>query len=148
MTFNLFSVANPKLMIRVVLGLGVLVFYDVLFNLLIALPHTVLILLHFLYEACEQLLDWLIEHLFHTSPRTTEIIVFYMMALVIGWMGVKFTMALPDCYCRIYKSLSNYWQHKKNNIIKEWGNWSIIEKFKWGSVFMTSTLVMVVLVIS
>lgn len=139
------SALRPKVYIGYTLVLLVLVFSDVLLDLLLVLPHFALGLLHFFFETCEQLLDLLIEHLFHTSPRGTEIIVFYIMASGIGWMGFKFIKSLPQWYYRIYESLSIYYQHKKTCVINELHSLPLIEKFKWGSVFMTSTIMMVVL---
>jgi hypothetical protein len=145
MYVNLTSTIKTKSIILFVIGVGFIVFFDVFLSLLIALPHSFLMLLHYMFEFCEHTLDMLIEHLFHTDPHTTEIIVFYIMALIIGCILIKLIMVLPDLCCKTYGWLSNYCENKKAKVLNEWRNQPPIEKIKWGSVFMTSTIVMFVL---
>ncbi len=148
MYVNLTSTIKAKSIILFVLGVGVIVFYDVFLSFLIALPHSFLLLLHYMFEFCEHTLDMIIEHLFHTDPHTTEIIVFYIMAFIIGCILLKFIMVLPDLCCKIYGRLSNYCEQKKATVLNEWRNQPSIKKFKWGSVFMASTIVMVALALT
>lgn len=148
MTLNLASAVNPKLIIRIVLGLIVLVFYDVLLDWLLALPHAVFMVLHYLFETCEQLLDWIIEHLFHTSPRTTEIIVFYI--LVGGNSTIAFLLlrALPGWYCNSCERLTRYWQQKIDKALTLWQQQAVLIKIKWYSLLMVSSFFMLFLAFS
>jgi hypothetical protein len=138
------SIDNPKIIMRFILVFVVLIFYDILWDLLLTLLHSLLMFLHFLFEFCEHALDVLIEHLFHTDPRTTEIIVFYMMAFAIGCIVFKLIKAVPDWCCKSCERLINYWHHEKKMALVKWQNQPLIEKFKWGSVFITSSVFMIV----
>ena len=148
MNLNLASTVNPKLIIRIVLGLGVLVFYDVLLDWLLALPHAVFMILHYIFETCEQLLDWIIEHLFHTSPRTTEIIVFYIMASGIASIALMVLRALPGWYCKSCARLTRYWQQKIDKALTLWQQQAVLIKVKWYSLLMVSSFFMLFLAFS
>ncbi len=148
MKLNLLSSITPTLIIRFALGFGALVFYDVLLDWLIALPHAILMLLHFIFETCEQLLDWLIEHLFHTSPRNTEIIVFYIMAGGIAGIAFALLRALPGWYCKSCALVTAYWQQKKEKVLTLWRQQAVLMKVKWYSLFMVSSCFMLFLAFS
>lgn len=57
-------------------------FFDTIWDLFLSLLHSLALLSHYLFELCEHSLDLLVEHIFHTSPKETEIIVFYIMASI------------------------------------------------------------------
>jgi hypothetical protein len=68
------SINNPKKIITpVILILGVVLFYDTLIDVLLWLIHTIFELIHTLFEIFEQMLDLIIEHLFHTDLHATQI---------------------------------------------------------------------------
>lgn len=56
-------------------------FLDVIWDLFLSLLHSLAMLIHYAFEFCEHSLDLMVEHIFHTSPRETQIIVFYIMVL-------------------------------------------------------------------
>jgi len=138
---------NNKTVIPLVLVV-VLTLYDVLWGLLLTLLHSMLVLLHVMFEFCEHALDLLIEHLFHTDPHTTEIIVFYILAGVIGYSAFKLIMALRNWYCSLCKQLTTYYHQEKTRTISKWRNQPLIEKIKWGALVTTSFVVIVVLTFS
>lgn len=137
-----------KTIIPFVLIFVVLTLYDVLWDLLLTLLHSMLVLLHIIFEFCEHALDLLIEHLFHTDPHTTEIIVFYILASIIGCITFKLIMALRTWYCRFCKQLTGYYHQEKTRTISKLRNQPLIEKIKWGLFVSTSSVVIVVLAFS
>jgi len=141
---QMFSINISKRIITwFVLLFALVSFYDTLFDLLVWLFHTVAVLLHTLFEFTEHALDMLIEHLFHTDPRTTEIIVFYLMLAIVGGIIFRLLHALPRWYSRSFESLVNVWNHEKEKALAYWQNQSSIEKFKSGSIFMASIILAV-----
>jgi hypothetical protein len=139
---------NPNLALRVIAVLVVLFFYDVLWDLCLSVLHSLAMLLHFLFEFCEHALDVFIEHVFHTDPRTTEIIVFYIMAGVIAAISLRLVLAIPYWYCQICESIKAYWFKKKLELVTLWQVQPITQKVKWGSVFFTSSVLMLALAFS
>jgi uncharacterized membrane protein YidH (DUF202 family) len=134
---------NPQLIVRFVIVFAVLIFYDTVWDTVLTLSHSFLMLLHYLFEFCEHTLDLFIEHLFHTDPRTTEIIVFYIMAFIIGCLVLLLIMALPNWYCKACERLMNYWQEEKTKAVEKWQNQPLIEKIKWGSALIAGSVVMI-----
>lgn len=143
-----FLTNNPKLILRVIAVVVVLVFYDVLWDIGLSVMHSLAMLLHFLFEFCEHALDAFIEHVFHTDPRTTEIIVFYIMLGVIAAISLKLILAIPYWYCCCCESLKAYWFRKKLELVSLWQVQPITQKIKWGSVFFTSSVLMLALALS
>lgn len=137
-----------KLITQVAFGLSLLFFYDVYFDLAVSFFHSVLMLSHLLFETCEQLLDHLVEHLFQTSPRATEIIVFYIMASVIGMIAFLILRAIPRWYCSLCEAVTDYYREKKAALITWWQHQTLMLKVKWYSLFMASSFLMVFLAFS
>lgn len=92
------------------------------------LIHTLFELLHALLELIEVALDEIVEHLFHTSPHATQIIVFYLlwaMALYPAYRLfryckrriVEWKQAIP-CWCK----------DKKEQAASNWQQQSLIRK--------------------
>ncbi len=137
-----------KIIVRFVLIFAVLFLYDTVLDLLLTLLHSLFVVVHITFEFCEHWLDVLIEYLFHTSPRSTEIIVFYIMASIISIIAFKIITALPDFYCQSSERLRNYWYQQKIKATSTWQNQSLKEKVKWGSFFITSSIVLGMLALS
>lgn len=142
------SINNPKIIIRFALLLALLIFYDFFLDLLLSLLHSLVMLLHYLFEFCEHTLDHFIGHIFHTDPRTTEIIVFYVMAFAIGFIVFRVIMALPEWYRNICDRLTDYWHQEKTKALSNWRKQPFVKKIQWGSVFLTSSVFMVLWVFS
>lgn len=137
-----FNISN-KIFTWFILLFALVSFYDTLWDLLVWLLHSVAVLLHTLFEFTEHALDILIEHLFHTDPRTTEIIVFYLMLAIVGGIVLKLLLALPQWYSRSFELLANAWRDEKEQALAHWQNKSSIEKVKSGSILMASTVIAV-----
>jgi hypothetical protein len=84
----------------------------------------------------------LIEHLFHTSPRTTEIIVFYIMLSLGGGAGFKLIQVLSLWYSKFIKLQIDFWSYEKTKALIYWQNQSLIEKIKWVFLIMTGTFLL------
>lgn len=83
------KVANAACLIGVA---GMLTMPDAILGLLFELTHLMFEVAHFLFEVFESALDHLVEHLFHTEPRETQIIVFYLI-LAMG-LGASYYLSL------------------------------------------------------
>jgi hypothetical protein len=142
------SINNPKTTIKLVLILVALALYDTLWDLFLSLLHFVLGTLHILFEFCEHTLERLIEHLFHTDPRAAEIIVFYIMLTIGAYVAFKLMQALPHWYGKLAEQLADYWHQEKTKTVSTWQNQSVSKKIQWGSVVITSALVIVMWLIS
>jgi hypothetical protein len=111
--------------------------------LLLWLLHSMLAILHTLFEFTEHALDILIEQLFHTDPRTTEIIVFYLMVGIVGSIIFSLLKALPRWYSQFFEMLDNIWNQEKVKAITYWQHQSAIEKVKSGTILMASLIIAV-----
>lgn len=119
----------------ILLGLAIiLTIPDVIFGLLLDLSHTLwellLHLLHILFEAIESGLDRLIEHLFHTDTRTTQLIVFYVLLLMGCGLLYGFVKLLIPLFRRYKNYCVSLWQEERDAISVYWLNLSLINKLK------------------
>jgi hypothetical protein len=102
---------------------------DVIFGVLLELTHLMLETAHLLFELLESALDHMVEHLFHTETRETQIIVFYLL-VTMGlagfyylWRKVKqffctlINTAQSTCLDTKYRFLS-YWSESAHNKFK------------------------------
>jgi hypothetical protein len=144
----MFSIKTPKLIIKLTLTTIVLTCYDMLWDLFLSLLHTLYVIAHYLFELCESSLDALIEHLFHTSPRITEIIVFYIMAGIISLLSFLLLRAIPSWYCIICEQLNNYYQCKKTEALTFWHQQTILLKIKLFSLIVAGSFAMLVFALS
>lgn len=129
-------------------GLSVLFFYDTYLDLFLSLLHSLWVLLHLLFETFEHLLDNLVEHIFHTSPRATQIIVFYIMALSFGCIAFVVLRAVPRWYCSACERFANYYEAKKTTLLSWWQQQALILKVKWVSLLMASSFLMMFMAFS
>lgn len=142
-----FNISN-KIFTWFILLFALVSFYDTLWDLLVWLLHTIAVLLHTLFEFTEHALDIVIGRIFHTDPRTTQIIVFYLMLAIGGGIILRLLIALPQWYSRLFELLVNAWRHEKETVLAYWQNKSSIEKMKSGSILMASTVIAVLWVFS
>jgi hypothetical protein len=144
--YRLASIANNhKLALYVTLGFSAIVFYDVAWDLLMSLIHTVFVALHYVFETCEQLLELSIEHFLHTSPRTAEIMVFYIFASLLA--GITFTVLrkMPGWYCVTCQRLNAYHHAQKTNALQWWQKKTFLMKTKWCAMLAASFTVLTLL---
>jgi hypothetical protein len=102
---------------------------DIIFGLLIELFHLLLEATHLLFELFESALDHMVEHLFHTETKETQIIVFYLM-MTMGLSSSYFLFrkikqgcsalnnAILDTVLDIKTGLSHYWLESAHNKFK------------------------------
>ncbi|MCX7096485.1 MAG: hypothetical protein NTV43_01110 [Methylococcales bacterium] len=117
-----------KLLARFIL-FGILIsFYDILL-------HTVFSILHLSFEWLELVLEKVIEHVFHTNRKDSQVIVFYLLWMLALYGGYRLWLVLPRYYAdckqqfirakRQYKAkVGNYWQHQP-----------LFQKLKWLMAF-------------
>lgn len=80
---------------------GMLTMPDVILGVLLELAHLMFELVHFLFEVFESALDHLVEHLLHTEPKETQIIVFYLILA----MGLGAAYYLSKAALRFFQAL-------------------------------------------
>jgi hypothetical protein len=104
-------------------------FYDVIFGTLFEFVHTFL-------EIIEMGLDYLIEHLFHTRQRQTEIIVFYIMlsiGAVLIYLIWKTLVQMCNGTCQY---LREEWTEFKDAVTQDWQAMSLANRIIFVSVFL------------
>lgn len=106
-----------------------LIMPDVIFGLLLELVHLMIELAHLLFELFESALDHMVEHLFHTGTRETQIIVFYLM-VTMGLAGFYFLWRkIKQSFCALKNSAQTAFFHNKNRFLCYWAE-SAHNKFK------------------
>lgn len=124
------STSQSKIILKTILLLLAVVFYDFLVDILLSL-------LHSLFKFIEHALDILIEFLFQKSPYTTEFIVFCIMFFVSGFLAYKETRPMPKWYSRFMDGLLNSYQQKKAKALNYWHNQSLTRKIQCVSLCIT-----------
>ncbi|NOT11493.1 MAG: hypothetical protein HOP23_06650 [Methylococcaceae bacterium] len=133
---------NPKNIITpIALIIVVYLLNDTLVDLVVWLFHTLFILMHTLIEFSEHALDILIEHLFHTDPRTTEIIVFYIMLLAGVGVTLKLMWVLSHWFSTFIEQQIDFWHQEKNKMISTWQAHSVIKKLKCSACLTISLFI-------
>lgn len=123
------TVAYQKPAVYLLIGASALAMPDVVFGLLLELAHLLVEALHLLFELFEAALDHLVEHLFHTDTRQTQIIVFYLMvgmglvASYFLWRALKrwlygFKQSLHAAVLRYNNIFWDYWAQSAHNKFK------------------------------
>ena len=132
---------NRKIVFGLILaGIVVVIFmFDTIFDLALELIHAS-------FEFVEEMLDILIEHIFHTDPHNTQIIVFYLMLSIAGlvlYQLYKQLRSLPCRYLKVKENLAICWSQLKKAILAYWQDLPSTKKTKWLMGFMTSIASMV-----
>jgi hypothetical protein len=91
----------------------VILLFDAVFELLFEL-------IHVSFEFVEEMLDMLIEHIFHKDLHDTQVIVFYLMLSVAGFALYKLLRALPNRYRELKRNLVTGWSQLKKEILAYW----------------------------
>jgi hypothetical protein len=129
------SANRSKIIVTAALVVAVAVFYDSLFDILLSL-------LHSLFELIEHALDILIEILFHSSPYTTEIIVFYILFFISALLAYIGTRAMPAWYSRFMDRLLNAYHHAKANALNYWQSQSLVRKIQCVSLGIPAVILL------
>ncbi len=124
------STNQPKIILKTILLMVAVVFYDFLVDIMLSL-------LHSLFEFIEHALDILIDLLSLTSPYTTEFIVFCIMFSVSGFLAYIETRPKPKWYSRFMEGLLNSYQQEKTKALSYWHNQSLIKKIQCVSLCVT-----------
>jgi hypothetical protein len=104
-------------------------FYDVIFGSLFEFCHLI-------FEVVEMGLDRFIEHLFHTEKRETELIVFYILFVIIGFLIYLVWKILVQMTRRISHHFVNEWTELKTAVVSDWDAISMTNKIIFISVFL------------
>jgi hypothetical protein len=111
---------------------------DVVIGLLFELLHFLFELLFHIadisFEWLETLLDHAVEHLFHTDPRQTQIIVFYIMVGLALYPLYRLWLILSRLFFRLKEAALAAWTHYKNLAIDYWQELSFIERIKLAAI--------------
>ncbi len=98
------------------------------------------------FEAVETMLDHLVEHLFHTGPQVTQLIVFYIIVGILAYPLYRLARLVLRILFRIINSIpttyTNYkiqWLLLRQDISYYWQQLPFISKLKW-VLIATSTL--------
>lgn len=142
------SIKRYKLIIILIAATILLFGYDMIFDLLSSLFHVLIIIAHYLFEFCESSLDSIVEHLFHTSRRATQIIVFYIMISISIALGLLILRKVPAWYQNIREKLIAYLNYKKMQAIDFWRQQTLLLKIKLCSEVMTGISAMLFFALS
>ncbi|MGZ8136375.1 MAG: hypothetical protein ACXW1W_04635 [Methylococcaceae bacterium] len=106
-------IAYRKLIIILILAGAIFSLYDWILHGLLSLIHILLLIVHMAFEWFEYTLEHLIEHVFHTTRKQSQIIVFYLLLFMGLGVAYYFFRKLPGWYrdCEAY-FLSMYWRFK------------------------------------
>ncbi|MBK8817362.1 MAG: hypothetical protein IPN42_18600 [Methylococcaceae bacterium] len=98
-------------------------FYDVIFGYLMEF-------VHLLFEVVEISLDRVVEHFFETELHETQMIVFYIL-LVVGGFLIFF----------IYKALVLFWRSVSHGVQEDWFSFKSAITTDWQAMSTTSRII-------
>jgi hypothetical protein len=104
-------------------------FYDVIFHFLLDMCHTI-------FEVVEMGLDKLIEQIFETDLRETQIIVFYIIFIIGGVLIYLVWKALVQMFSGTGQVLTNEWTELKEAVTQDWQGMSMTNRVILVSVFL------------
>lgn len=83
-----------------------------------------------LFELLEGALDEIIEHLFHTSRHTTQIIVFYLMWAMFMYGAYRLLRYLKRLYTVVRAEFPDWWLQQCELASATWHNLPLNKKYK------------------
>jgi hypothetical protein len=133
------KIVNTSCLIAVA---GMLTMPDAVFGLLLEISHLILELVHFLFEIIESALDHLVEHIFHTETRETQIIVFYLMMAIglaaiyylcrsIRWVFIKLNEIVRAVFTDYKSRVQYYWAESAANKFKLVAGFNVVLTFAY-----------------
>lgn len=109
----------------------------------IALPgvmfHVFLSVAHIFFEVLELTLDELIEHMFHTSHHTAQVIAFYLLFFAALYGLYRLLKALPTLYCRLKTHVTEVWSDRRRHASEFWHSQRLTAKLKLTVIGILST---------
>jgi hypothetical protein len=105
--------------------------------------HLSLDLLHLLFEILESALDHLVEHIFHTDTRTTQVITFYLILILAALASCMLIIMIPVWYCSIKYKIRNSYHRWSKIIFGFWQTTYVINKAKWWTVLIVFSCISV-----
>ena len=122
---------NRKVLIQLIMVVIVLTMYDVML-------HSLLTIVHIAFEWFELALEELIEHLFHTDRKQSQIIVFYLLCLMALGCCYLLWLALPGFYNGLKNQLLAIGRQYQSYISSYWKELSPVQKIKCVTSFTVS----------
>jgi hypothetical protein len=105
-----------------------------LFEILVELSHLMLELAHYMFEILESALDHLVEHVFHTEMRETQVTVFYLIVSMACGGLYCLWRAMPRFLRKLKENLFAALLQHKTHLLQYWGE-SAANKFKVIALF-------------
>ncbi len=96
-------------------------FYDLIFGSLWEF-------LHLIFEVIEMTLDRIIEHLFETDLRQTQLIVFYILLAIGAILIYLVWKVLVQLFMGVGRNLGNDWSDLREAIAGDWQGMSMINR--------------------
>lgn len=103
---------------------------DVVFGLMLDMIHSLLELVHLLFEFFEATLDHIVEHIFHTGLQETQVIVFYLMLSMAFGSLYYLWKVMPRAYRKLKENLHAAFLQRKTRLFLYWAEQSLIDKIK------------------
>lgn len=107
-----------------------LTLYDVAFDLILSLLHLLFQMLHIAFEWLELGIEHGVEHFFHTSRHSSQIVTFYILLLlgcgVVFWL----TRVLPRCYRALKQFAQQAWLRQKIELQIYWISLTLPNKLR------------------
>lgn len=126
-TVNLQKVINTSYLLG---AIALITMPDTVLDLLSGLIHYIFEFLHLVFETIEMLLDHLVEHLFHTDLRQTQIIVFYILVTLGSICSYFLWRGLRSLYYDLKEKAIIFYNEKKTQASIYWVSQSSIGKLK------------------
>ena len=114
---------------------------DIVFDALLFIVHT-------LIELIELGLDVVVEHIFHTSHHTTQVIVFYLMLFAGLYGAYRLLRPLPELYRRHKAHFTNLCLQHQTQASLYWRSQRLVAKFKLATFGVAGATCLVLLMFS
>lgn len=105
-----------------------IVMYDVTFELIEEALHLCLEVVHNLFEVFELAIEHSIEHLFHTSRHTTQVITFYIIMAIAIVLLYRLMKVMPAWVQAAHDHLLAYWVRRKTQVQLFWLSLTLLHK--------------------
>jgi hypothetical protein len=112
-------------------GIGIVITMpDIVFGLVLELLHVMFELAHLFFELFESALDHVVEHIFHTDVKETQIIVFYLMVVMASGAIYCFCRSISNRYRESKAYLLAHYQQNKARLFSYWSEQSFFDRIK------------------
>ena len=114
--------ARRRMLLLLVVGVLMIAFYDVIFDMALSFLHTS-------FEWLEFVLEKIIEGVFHTTRKQTQILAFYLMFSVGAYGCYRLGRKLIDVYQSLIRTMSRLKEASKTHFMDKWSRLSASQKF-------------------